>query len=105
MSIYSLVMTISFFLLKERGFELENYIGIASQESEFDAFLSYSLMMSISFLLTFHFEKTFVQSNEMLDAEIEKTNSILQVMKIGSWEFDFITNSSIWSEEVYNILF
>lgn len=102
-AIYSLVTGFTFFILHIKGIEIHDYIQLENSNEVNDSFLSYTLMMGVSFILTFHFEKSQTNMTEHFILEKEKLNEITKALQAGSWDYNFENQTGTWSDDVYEI--
>lgn len=102
-AVSSMIFAIVIWLLKKNGVELADYINLPAQKSMDDGFISFVLMMGLSFILSYHFEKSQTSLSRKLKRESDRLENILTKIKVGSWDYNFQTQSGSWTDELYEI--
>lgn len=102
-SIYSLSVGAIFYILYVNDVEIPSYIPIENTNLVNDSFLSYTFMMAISSIITFHFEKSQINITQHYIEEREKLKEITKALQAGSWDFNFETQRGSWSDDIYDI--
>ncbi|MBI1837661.1 MAG: PAS domain-containing protein [Flavobacteriia bacterium] len=82
---------------------LNNQIPISSEEDELDVIsLGFNTFLEELTETTVSKDKLIEANKEIIERE-QKLDEAQKVAKIGSWEYDFTTNKTIWSKQLYSI--